>query len=84
VKTLVRYISKCRGEVLNSALNYSPSSLCTYLFELGQTFNTFYQNVNVLNADEEDRELLLAIVEATADVMKTGLSLLGIETVDRM
>jgi arginyl-tRNA synthetase len=84
VKALVREISKVDEIVLNSAMNYSPSTLCTYLFELGQTFNKFYQEVNVLNAEEGDRELLLAIVEATAKTMKEGLKLLGIETVDRM
>lgn len=84
VKSLVRKISSYGDIVLNSAIGYSPSTLCTYLFELGQNFNQFYQEVNVLNAEEEDRELLLAIVEATAEVMKSGLELLGIESVDRM
>jgi arginyl-tRNA synthetase len=84
VKGLVRKISNYNDTVLSSAINYSPSTLCTYLFELGQTFNQFYQEVNVLNAEEEDRELLLAIVDASAKVMEHGLGLLGIETVDRM
>ncbi|MDD3474675.1 MAG: DALR anticodon-binding domain-containing protein, partial [Candidatus Dojkabacteria bacterium] len=70
--------------VLSSAINYSPSTLCTYLFELGQKFNSFYQEVNVLNSDKENRALLLNIVKATAETMKTGLNLLGIETVERM
>jgi arginyl-tRNA synthetase len=84
VKGLVRQISRVNDIVLASSINYSPSTLCTYLFELGQIFNKFYQEVNVLNAEEEDRELLLAIVEASAEVMSVGLNLLGIETVDRM
>jgi arginyl-tRNA synthetase len=84
VKVLVRKISSYNHVVLNSAINYSPSTLCTYLFELGQIFNQFYQEVNVLNAEDEDRELLLAIVEASAEIMKSGLNLLGIETVNRM
>jgi arginyl-tRNA synthetase len=84
VKGLVRKISNYNDTVLSSAINYSPSTLCTYLFELGQIFNQFYQEVNVLNAEEEDRELLLAIVDASAKVMEHGLGLLGIETVDRM
>jgi arginyl-tRNA synthetase len=84
VKGLIREISRIKEVVLNSAINYSPSTLCTYLFELGQKFNQFYQEVNVLNAEDKDKELLLAVVEATADIMKTGLYILGIETVDRM
>jgi arginyl-tRNA synthetase len=83
-KALVRQISKLREIVLSSSVNYSPSTLCTYLFELGQVFNQFYQEVNVLNSDEEDRALLLSIVDATAETMQTGLYLLGIDTVSRM
>lgn len=83
VKELVREISKVKSVMLACAMNYSPSSLCTYLFELGQSFNKFYQNVKVLDSEEE-RQLLLAIVEATAEIMREGLYLLGIETVSRM
>ena len=84
IKVLVRKISKARKIVLSSSLGYSPSSLCTYLFELGQSFNSFYNEVNVLNAPEEERQLLLAIVECTAQIMKEGLELLGIKTVSSM
>jgi arginyl-tRNA synthetase len=83
-KALMRVISKFNTVVLSSSINYSPSTLCTYLFELGQTFNRFYQEINVLNADKSEKPLLLSIVKSTAEVMKTGLYLLGIETVDRM
>jgi arginyl-tRNA synthetase len=81
---LIRNISKARSVVLGSAVNYSPSTLCTYLFELGQAFNQFYQEVPVLKSKKEDRKYLLAIVKATAETMKMGLNLLGIETVSRM
>ena len=84
VKALIRAISRFDSVVLNSSVNYSPSTLCTYLFELGQTFNHFYQEVNVLNSTEDEKPLLLAIVRSTAEIMKTGLYLLGIETVERM
>jgi arginyl-tRNA synthetase len=83
-KGLVRHISKLKGGVLGSAINYSPSTLCTYLFELGQAFNQFYQEVPVLKSKEENREYLLAVVKATAESMKIGLNLLGIDTVSRM
>ncbi len=81
-KELLRVISKYKTILLSSALNYSPSTLCTYLFDLGQAFNTFYQNVRVL--DSENKEFLLEIVNATAKCMKHGLNVLGIKVVDRM
>ncbi|MCD4811519.1 arginine--tRNA ligase [bacterium] len=84
VVELMRYIGKAQEVVLNASTNYSPSTICTYLFELGQSFNRFYQNVNVLNAEEEDQKFLLALVDATAQIMSAGLNLLGITTVSRM
>jgi arginyl-tRNA synthetase len=83
-KALIRYISKLQDIVLSSAINYSPSTLCTYLFELGQAFNQFYQEVPVLKSKKEDRQYLLTVVKATAETIKTGLNLLGIDTVTRM
>ena len=68
--------------LLTSALNYSPSSVASYLFDLGQAFNSFYQNVRVL--DSEDSDFLLGVVNATALTMKEGLSVLGIRVVERM
>lgn len=81
-KDLVREISRYQDILLNSSINYSPSTLCSYLFQLGQTFNTFYQNVRVL--ESEEKEFLLSVVDATSKVMKHGLSVLGIEVVERM
>jgi arginyl-tRNA synthetase len=81
-KGLLRVLSKYKEVVLVSAQNYSPANLCTYLFELGQAFNSFYQNVRVLDSKEKD--FLLAVVSATAMSMKEGLKLLGIEVVERM
>lgn len=82
IKGLLRAISKYEDILLVSSSNYSPSTLCSYLFELGQTFNTFYQNVRVL--DSEEKEFLLSVVDATSKVMKDGLSVLGIDVVERM
>jgi len=70
--------------VLNSGMNYSPSILCQYLFDLGQKFNNFYQNVRVLDAQDDDKIFLLSVVEATMITMKEGLNLLGIEVVEQM
>lgn len=81
-KGLIREIGRYQDVLLNSSVNYSPSTLCSYLFVLGQTFNSFYQNVRVL--ESEEKEFLLSVVDATSKVMKHGLSVLGIEVVERM
>ncbi len=82
IKDLLKQISRYEQAVLSSSQNYSPSTLCQYLFDLGQSFNVFYQNVNVLNS--ENRKELIPVLEATMQVMKNGLDLLGIKVVEKM
>ncbi len=65
--------------------DYYPNNLCAYLFELSQDFNAFYQSVPVLQ--EENAELQsfrLRLITATAQVIKNGLYLLGIEAPEEM
>jgi len=61
-----------------------PHLLCAYLFELAGAFTGFYENCPVLKADEPTRESRLALCELTARTIRTGLGLLGIETVEQM
>lgn len=61
-----------------------PHRLCTYLFDLAQTFTTFYEACPVLKADEATRASRLVLCDLTARTLRTGLGLLGIETPDRM
>jgi arginyl-tRNA synthetase len=61
-----------------------PNRLCTYLFELSQVFNRFYDQVPVLKADGAQRRSRLALCRLTADTLKLGLGLLGIPTLERM
>lgn len=83
-KELLGCISKYGGVVLSSGINYSPAILCQYLFDLGQKFNNFYQNVRILDAQDDEKAFLLNIVEATMITMKEGLNLLGIQVVEQM
>ncbi|MFO0138823.1 MAG: arginine--tRNA ligase, partial [Cyanobacteriota bacterium] len=61
-----------------------PNRLCTYLFELSQVFNRFYDQVPVLKAPPAARGSRLALCRLTADTLKLGLGLLGIATLERM
>lgn len=83
-KELVRSVGKFRGHLLISSLSYSPSLLCHYLFELGQVFNNFYQNVRVLDAGEEERKILLLLIKVVMITMRVGLEKLGIQVVEKM
>jgi arginyl-tRNA synthetase len=61
-----------------------PNRLCSYLFELSQVFNRFYDQVPVLKAPAGARDSRLALCRLTADTLKLGLGLLGIATLERM
>lgn len=84
VKRLMRVLGKYREVLLDSACTYSPSTLCQYLFDLSQTFNSFYQNVRLSDMEEEERGILLAIVRGVMNTIEHGLNILGIHVVERM
>jgi arginyl-tRNA synthetase len=73
------------AEILNIvALELLPNRLCQYLFELSQKFNQFYDRCPILQADPQIRSSRLALSHLTANTLKLGLSLLGIQVLDRM
>ena len=68
-----------------SAESLKTLNLCTYLFELGKLFNSFYAECPVLNLeDEELKKSRLALCYAVKETMKTGLALLGIQAPNQM
>jgi len=69
------------AEVARSA---RPHILCDQLYEVAQAFSTFYAACPVLQSEPAVRASRLALVALTADVLRAGLDLLGIETLERM
>ena len=61
-----------------------PHVLCNYLYELADAFMKFYEQCPVLRADEPVRTSRLLLALLTARIMRQGLDLLGIETLERM
>ncbi len=65
--------------------DYRPNHLTTYLFELANRFSTFYNECPVLKAEsDEQRNSRLLLCDLTARTLRTGLSLLGIDVVEKM
>ncbi len=67
-----------------AAANFAPNLIANYLYDLAQKFNLFYQKQPILKAKGKTRNLRLTLTRATANVLKNGLYLLGINTVDKM
>jgi len=82
---VLKLLSQYKDEVIAAGEHLSPHIICNYLYDLAQCFNTFYANCRVLNAEtEEDKNARIALTEATAQVLKNGLNLLGIDVVEKM
>ena len=70
---------------LQRALHFhQPSQLCHYLIQLAKTFNTFYRNCPVLDADPSQTQSRLLLIEGTRKILAQGLKLLGIPLPERM
>ena len=70
--------------VMLAAGGFKPSMLADYLYDLAGHYSSFYQNVPFLKADEGVRESRIRLCGVTAAILHKGLSLLGIETMDRI
>ena len=67
-----------------AAEEYRPNYICNYLYELAGLFARFWENCPVLKADAQQRTNRLALCELTGKVLKQGLDVLGIETLEQM
>jgi arginyl-tRNA synthetase len=81
-RTLVRKITEYPEVVELAARELLPHHICTYLYELAQEFNRFYEGNRVIGDDREAARLQL--VTCYADTLKDGLNLLGITAPESM
>ncbi len=81
---LIKQISLFKEIIIKSAESYRPSHLANYLIELAKIFNEFYNNCRVLSGSEKEMKNKILLVFCVSQVIKNGLELLGIETVDKM
>lgn len=79
---LTRKLMRFEEIVERAAEEYRPNTIAQYLFEVTQSFHHFYTKHQVIGSEEEVSRLNL--VDATTVVLKEGLSLLGIDVVERM
>ncbi|MBT4652016.1 MAG: arginine--tRNA ligase [Candidatus Pacebacteria bacterium] len=83
--SLVRHLDRFTEVVEQAAKEFAPHHLATYLFELAQRFNGFYNTHPIINAENSDaRERRCTLTQVAAKVLEYGLSLLGIQTPEEM
>ncbi|MFD2180090.1 arginine--tRNA ligase [Veronia pacifica] len=83
-KALVSKLLQFEEAVQSVAREGQPHIMCSYLFELAGNFSSFYEACPILSSEGETRQSRLKLAALTAKTIKQGLSLLGINTLERM
>jgi arginyl-tRNA synthetase len=83
-RALALALARFQEVVDDVAVDALPHHLCTYLYDLAAKYMQFYERCPVLTETGATRASRLALCRRTADTLKYGLSLLGIDTVERM
>ncbi|KGY07916.1 arginine--tRNA ligase [Vibrio sinaloensis] len=84
-KALIAKLLQFEEAVQSVAREGQPHIMCSYLFELAGQFSSFYEACPILNTEDESvKQSRLKLAALTAKTIKQGLSLLGIETLERM
>ena len=82
---LIQKLNDFGAAVAQAGIDYSPSGIANYCYELTKEFNQFYHDYSILNADTEAEKITrLMIAKNVAKVIKNGMVLLGIEVPERM
>jgi arginyl-tRNA synthetase len=82
--SVAKLICYFEGVIEKSAQRFSPNLIANLLYRLAQDYNTFYGQRRVLVKDQEARSFRLLLTAVTAQTIKNGLRLLGIETPEKM
>lgn len=88
-KILLRHLLYFPEFIHEAAVSYAPSTIARHLIETAQLFNSFYAKHQIVSSEnnsvsEEKTNLRLFITTITAQTLKKGLHLLGIQTLERM
>ncbi|MEM7580584.1 MAG: arginine--tRNA ligase [Mastigocoleus sp.] len=81
---LAKHILQLDEVIIEVEKELLPNRLCEYLYQLSEKFNKFFESCPVLKSEEPVRTSRLALCDLTARTLKLGLSLLGIEVLERM
>lgn len=83
---MIMLLAKYPTEISNAAKAYSPAFIANYLYEVAKLFNKFYHEVPPIIKEEDTsvKQHRLNICKITADVIKSGMTILGIKVPERM
>jgi len=84
-RKLLNMLNMFHQVAAKAAKDYKPQHMCVYLFTLARQLNKLYERVSVMGTEHiPTKAARLDLINATGLILKTGLDLLGISTVERM
>jgi arginyl-tRNA synthetase len=84
-KEIIIAVEQYPGVIVEASAALDPSKVAIHIFNLAKTFNTFYNELSIANAEsEEKKNLRLQLAMMTANILKHGMQLLGAMVPDRM
>ena len=81
---LIRLLSNFPETITKATNDLRPHLIASYLYSLAQKFNEYYHIHQILKADEKTRDARLLLITSIRQVIKNGLSLLGIDVLEKM
>ncbi|APC83389.1 arginine--tRNA ligase [Clostridium botulinum] len=82
---LAKLLGGFNDAIMNAIDKLEPAMVTRYVIEVAKAFNKFYNAHGILNAEDNDVKLArVKLVEATCQVIKNALNLLGIDVVEEM
>ncbi len=84
-KELIVNLEKFPAVINEAAAELNPSAIANYIYQIAKTFNSFYTEHSIANAETaEKKQLRLQLAKMTSNVLKAGMHLLGIAVPERM
>ncbi len=84
-RELIKQLQNFPEVIQLAAKNYSPALIANYTYDLVKDYNSFYQSVSILNADDENTKIFRTqLSKKVADTIKNAFKLLGIQVPERM
>lgn len=84
-REIIQQLYEYKNVLISSSDKYDPSEIANYIYNLAKLYNKFYGELKILSAEnEQEKQLRLALSAVTADTIKHGMSLLGINVPEKM
>jgi arginyl-tRNA synthetase len=82
---VIKLLNEYESTIENAAREYNPAAICQYVLDLAKAYNRLYNEVSILKEPNDSiKKFRLELAASTATCIKSTLSILGIEVVERM